>query len=67
MREALGELASWAPYRPPYYPNQDPAHNPWATDPATIQSGGRTFFQTWMDGLAPGELERLQAESRRRS
>lgn len=52
----------WAPYRPPWYPNQDPSHNPWATDPATIQAGGRTFYASWMESLKPGELERLVAE-----
>jgi hypothetical protein len=52
----------WTPYRPPWYPNQDATHNPWATDPTTIQSGGRTFCDVWMGSLAPGELERLIRE-----
>lgn len=54
----------WTPYVPPWYPDRGPDHNPWATDPATIMSGGRTFYATWVEGLEPGELERLIAEHR---
>lgn len=54
----------WKPYRPPWYPERDPNHNPWATDPATYQQGHEPFYATWSKSLAPGELDRLIAESR---
>lgn len=58
------EFPDWTPYVPPWYPNQDPAHNPWATDPATYQQGHETFYSTWVKSLEPGELDRLIAEHR---
>jgi frataxin-like iron-binding protein CyaY len=45
-------------YRPPWYPNQNPEHNPWVAADAS----GETHYQSWLKGLAPGELERLIAE-----
>lgn len=56
----------WEPYRPPWYPIRNRYHNPFATDPETVQAGGRTFYATWVDSLQPGELERLIASSRER-
>lgn len=50
-------------YRPPWYPNRDPLHNPWATDPGTIMAGGKSFYMVWVDSLPPGELVRLIRES----
>jgi hypothetical protein len=57
--------SAWEPYHPPWYPDRDPHHNPFATDPGTIQSGHETYYATWVRSLAPGELERLIAESKR--
>lgn len=45
-------------YRPPWYPNQDPQHNPWfSPDPIS----GKTHYQLWVESLKPGELLRLIA------
>lgn len=52
----------WTAYRPPWYPNRDPLHNPWATDPSTYMGGQETFYGTWVKSLEPGELERLIRE-----
>ena len=56
------EFEPWEPYRPPWYTG--PHLNPWATDPATYQQGHETFYRTWVKSLAPGESERLIAESK---
>jgi len=40
-------------YRPAWYPNQDPDHNPWVV-PDTMT--GKTHYATWADSLKPGEL-----------
>ena len=40
-------------YRPAWYPNQDPDHNPWVV-PDTMT--GKTHYETWADSLKPGEL-----------
>jgi hypothetical protein len=59
-RIAAGHVAP-PPYRPPWYPNQDPHHNPWAI-PVSVT--GKTNYENWCDTLAPGELARLIAEHR---
>lgn len=53
-------IADWpGPYRPPWYPNQDPRHNPWMmAEPVS----GLTHYQVWCQSLEPGELDRLIAE-----
>lgn len=48
-------------YRPAWYPNQDPNHNPWSTQDTMT---GKTHYQVWADSLPPGELLRLIAEHR---
>lgn len=54
-----GDLTPVPPYRPPWYPNQDPEHNPWMmAEPIS----GLTHYQVWMGKLEPGELERLIRE-----
>jgi hypothetical protein len=63
-RSAAEEIREWEPYRPPWYPDRDPDRNPWSTDPDTYQSGGETFYATWMKSLEPGELDRLIKASR---
>lgn len=63
-RTAQLPLEGWKPYRPPWYPDRGEYHNPFATDPATIQQGGETYYSAWTKSLAPGELQRLIAESR---
>lgn len=53
------EIQIAPPYRPPWYPNQDPTHNPWLmAEPIS----GLTHYQVWMASLKPGELEQLIAE-----
>lgn len=52
----------WTPYIPPWYDGG--VTNPWATDPATYQQGHETFYATWCQTLAPGELERRIKEHR---
>jgi hypothetical protein len=48
-------------WRPAWYPNQDPQHNPWTTaEPIS----GLTHYQVWVGKLAPGELADLIAEQR---
>jgi hypothetical protein len=45
-------------YRPPWYPNRDPTHNPWTiTDPIS----GKTHYSDWCSRLPKGELLRLIA------
>lgn len=47
-------------WRPAWYPNQDPVHNPWQAADAS----GETHYHAWLKGLAPGELLRLISEHR---
>lgn len=49
------------PYRPPWYPNKDPMHNPWASNGET-GSAEKCWYASWADSLPPGELARLIAE-----
>lgn len=54
-------IDGWIPEQPPWYPNHDPHHNPFAiADNMT----GKTHYETWTDSLEPGELIRLIAEYR---
>lgn len=46
-------------YIPPWYPNQDPHHNPWSVPDSMT---GKTHYATWVDSLPEGELLRLIAE-----
>lgn len=55
------QAAPHVPYRPPWYPNRDPMHNPWSIPDSMT---GKTHYATWVDSLKPGELEQLIAESR---
>lgn len=64
MSKQTDSLAAWEPYRPPWYPEHDPNHNPWSTDPATYQQGHECFYTTWSKSLEPGELQRLIREHR---
>lgn len=57
----MAGVSTAPPYRPPWYPNQDPNHNPWLmAEPVS----GLTHYQVWVASLAPGELVRLIAEHR---
>jgi hypothetical protein len=49
------------PYRPPWYPNDDPRHNPWAMNGET-GSAAKTLYAEWCDRVGPEELQRLIAE-----
>lgn len=51
-------------YRPPWYPNKDPHHNPFAVM-NTMSGNNKTYYEEWHEKLAPGELQRLIAEYRR--
>lgn len=59
-RVATG-VAFAPPHRPPWYPNQDPHHNPWTIGDAL---NNKTHYAIWADSLAPGELVRLIKEHR---
>lgn len=58
------DFMGWRPYIPAGYPDRGEYHNPWATDPETIQSGGKTFYRVWLDSLTPDELERYRQKTR---
>lgn len=57
-------MNGWRPYRPPWYPGRGPNHNPWATDPNTMQQGHETFYTTWADSLTPSKLLATIEENR---
>lgn len=58
----MGEKATIegeGPYRPPWYPNKDPGHNPWTiAEPIA----GWTHYEAWCNSLPPGRLLELIAE-----
>lgn len=56
----LSDLVGFADiyYRPPWYPNRDPRHNPWGSNGET-GSAQKTLYAEWVDSLPPGELQRL--------
>lgn len=56
-------MSEFVPYRPPWYPNRDPRHNPWVSNGET-GSAEKCLYAQWADSLPEGELERLIAEHR---
>lgn len=46
-------------YKPPWYPNQDPQHNPWAVADSMT---GKTHYEQWCDKVGTEELQRLIRE-----
>lgn len=61
MADGLSALPVITPaYRPPWYPNKDPSHNPWVVVNSVT---GTTHYEVWVGTLEPGELLRLICES----
>lgn len=50
------------PYKPPWYPNQTPEHNPWMAS----ELFGITYYEAWVKSLPDGRLAELIAEHRDR-
>lgn len=51
------------PYKPPWYPNQEPSHNPWAVADSMT---GKTHYQQWLDAVGEDEVQRLIREHQQR-